>query len=50
MLELAPGALIYFLRREGGANLEGGAYFIYQILASNIKNKITLKKITFCET
>ena len=34
MLELAPGRLFNFLRREGGAYLKGGAYFVYQFLAS----------------
>ena len=35
-LNLRPGRLFNFLRREGGANLKGGggAYFVYQFLAS----------------
>ena len=34
MLELAPGRLFNFLRREGGANSKEGAYFVYKFLAS----------------
>ena len=29
-----PGRLFNFLRRDGGANSKGGAYFVYQFLAS----------------
>ena len=40
MLELTPGRLFNFLRREGGRKFEGGhlfeggAYFVYQFLGS----------------
>ena len=34
MLDLAPEALIKFSKARGGANSKGGAYFVYQFLAS----------------